>query len=78
MAWGRKNNLSTVDRFDDRDLPRIFAQDAEIVCMIAVLDELKRLEAVKGVRARERAMQWVMHRLGEDDHERMDNAKPVE
>lgn len=60
------------------DLPRVLATDPEIVCMTEVLAALMKLQAVKGVRARERALHWVMHRLGEEDNERAEQAKPFE
>lgn len=57
------------------DLPRILANDPEIMCMQEVLASLMKLEAIKGVRARERALQWAMNRLGEEDQQRMDTAR---
>jgi hypothetical protein len=62
--WGR-SKPAALD-----DLPRIFREDPEMQCAEDVMIALGKLQAIKGVGARNRVRDYIDRRLEDEDAER--------
>jgi hypothetical protein len=60
------------------ELPRIFKEDPEMICIQEVLAAYARLAALKNTGARNRAIQYIQERLDADDLDRADAARPID